>query len=113
MCIRDRSAPKVVPAPISVTNAPAELPLNAPRVQSDRYETPEPVVMHSSGFLGASEIQREDGGRQKTLAFAAVVLFFVMARAPVSTMAGPRGTAAQEMRPNAPLELVSLTHQRQ
>lgn len=107
------SAPKVVPAPISVTNAPAELPLNAPRVQPDRYETPEPVVTHSSGFLGASEIQHGDGGRQKTLAFAAVVLFLVMSGGLVWMMSGPRGTTAQAMGPNAPLELVSLTHQRQ
>ena len=117
------SAPKVVPAPISVTSAPAELPLNAPRVQPERYETPEPhlrqgygeqaVVTHSSGFLGASEIQREDGGRQKTLAFAAVVMFFVLSGGLVWMMSGPRGTTAQAMGPNAPLELVSLTHQRQ
>jgi hypothetical protein len=106
------SAPKVVPAAIPVTSGPAELPLNAPRIQPERFETAEPIVTHSSGFLGASEIQRGDGGRQKTLAFAAVVMFLVLSGGLVWMMSGPRGTTAQAMGPNAPLELVSLTHQR-
>jgi len=101
------------PASLRTPASPAELPLNEVRVQPDRYETPEPVVTHSSGFLGASEIQREDGGRQKTLAFAAVVMFLVLSGGLVWMMSGPRGTTAQAMGPNAPLELVSLTHQRQ
>jgi hypothetical protein len=107
------SAPKTVPAPIVSTSAPEELPLNHPRIQPERFSTPEPVVTHSSGFLGASEIQREDGGRQKTLAVAAVVMFLVLSGGLVWMMSGPRGTTAQAMGPNAPLELVSLTHQRQ
>jgi len=118
------AAPASTPRPTQVTPvaslrtpaspaSPAEPPLNQVRVQPDRYETPEPVVTHSSGFLGASEIQREDGGRQKTLAFAAVVMFFVLSGGLVWMMSGPRGTTAQAMGPNAPLELVSLTHQRQ
>ena len=90
-----------------------ELPLHTPRVQPERFETPEPVVTHASGFLGASEVQRDNGGRQKTLAFAAVMLFVVLSGSLAWMMSGPRGTTAQAMGPNSPLELVSLTHQRQ
>jgi hypothetical protein len=107
------AAPKVVPAPIVSASVPEELPLNQSRIQPERYETPEPVVTHSSGFLGASEIERDNGGRQKTLAFAAFVLFFALSGGLVWMMSGPRGTTAQAMGPNSPLELVSLTHQRQ
>ena len=107
------AAPKVVPAPIVATSAHAELPLNTPRVQPDRYETAEPIVTHASGFLGATEVQHDNGGRQKTLAFAAVALFLVLSSGLVWTMSGPRGTSAQAVGPNSPLELVSLTHQRQ
>lgn len=93
--------------------SPAELPLNQSRVQPERIETPEPVVTHASGFLGATEIQRDNGGRQKSLALAAVGLFVILSGGLVWMMSGPRGTTAQAMGPNAPLELVSLTHQRQ
>ena len=103
------AAPKIAPAPVVVAAAPSELPLNESRV----VETNEPVITHASGFLGASEVQREDGGRQKTLAFAAVVLFLVLSGGLVWSMSGPRGTTAQAMGPNSPLELVSLTSQRE
>ena len=107
------SAPKIVPAPIAVSAPPTELPLNQPRVQTERVTTPEVGITHASGFLGAADVPREEGGRQKTLAFAAVVLFLVLSGGLVWMMSGPRGTTAQAMGPNAPLELVSLTHQRQ
>jgi hypothetical protein len=92
------SAPRVVAAPVPLASpaSPAEI-----------------GITHSSGFLGAGEMQREDGGRQKTLAFAAVVLFLVLSGGLAWMMSGPRGTTAQAMGPNAPLELMSLTHQRQ
>jgi hypothetical protein len=109
------SAPKIVPAPIAITAPAAELPLNQPqsRLQPERPSAPEVGITHASGFLGAADVQREEGGRQKTLAFAAVVLFLVLSGGLVWMMSGPRGTTAQAMGPNAPLELVSLTHQRQ
>jgi hypothetical protein len=44
---------------------------------------------------------------------AAAVLFVVLSGGLVWMMSGPRGTTAQAMGPNSPLELVSLTHQRQ
>jgi hypothetical protein len=122
------SAPKIVPAivPAPVAQAapvapvlPAvppvapELPLNQPRIQTERYSSEEVGITHASGFLGAGEVQREEGGRQKTLAFAAAVMFVVLSGGLVFMMSGPRGTTAQAMGPNAPLELVSLSHQRQ
>ena len=115
------SAPPSSPRPAQVAPvaslrtlaAPAELPLNEPRVPPERFTTPEVGITHASGFLGASDLPREEGGRQKTLAFAAVVLFLVLSGGLVWMMSGPRGTTAQAMGPNSPLELVSLTHQRQ
>lgn len=100
------------PAPIAQvsslrpTQAAVELPLN------DRVTISEPTITHATGFLGATEVPREEGNRQKSLAFAAVVLFLVMSGGLVWMMSGPRGTTAQAMGPNAPLELVSLTHER-
>ena len=105
------SAPKLVPAAISVTTEPAELPLNQPRVEPARIS--EHVVTHASGFLGATEVARDDGGRQKSLAFAAMFLFVVLSGGLVWMMSGPRGTSAAAVGPNSPLELVSLTHARQ
>jgi len=81
---------------------PSELPLNQRE-----------IVTHASGFLGATEVQHDNGGRQKTLAFAAVMLFVVMSGGLVWMMSGPEGSSAAAVGPNSPLELVSLTHARQ
>jgi hypothetical protein len=120
------SSPRVVAAPVAhvapvarvapaaaATAAPIEWPLNEPAFQPERRQASDPVVTHASGFLGAAEIPRDNGGRQKTLAVAAFVLFAVLSGGLVWMMSGPRGTTAQAMGPNSPLELVSLTHQRQ
>jgi hypothetical protein len=107
------SAPRVV-AP--TTTPVAELPLNQPAHGSPGEGGParvEHVVTHASGFLGATEVAREDGGRQKSLAFAAAALFVVLSGGLVWMMSGPRGTSAVAVGPNSPLELVSLTHARQ
>jgi hypothetical protein len=102
---------------------PAELPLNQlPRAEAVRVIEPahvlhqgygEQTVSHASGFLGAVETPRESGSGQKSLAFAAVVLFVVLSGGLVWMMSGPRGTSAAAVGPNSPLELVSLSHQRQ
>jgi hypothetical protein len=108
------SAPKIVPAPIaqSVVAPSVELPLNQPaRIEPVRVS--EPVVTHATGFLGATEVAREEGGRQKSLAFAAVLLFFVLSGGLVWMMSGPEGSSSVAVGPNSPLELVSLTHARQ
>jgi hypothetical protein len=115
------SAPRAVPAPIAVTAAAAELPLNQTpsRIEPARVEAPlrhgygEQAFSHASGFLGAAEVQHDNGGRQKSLALAAIVLFAVLSGGLAFMMAGPRGTTAVAVGPNSPLELVSLSHQRQ
>ena len=73
----------------------------------------EPVVTHASGFLGATELQRDNGGRQKSLAFAAMFLFAILAGSLLWTMSAPEGTSAAAVGPNSPLELMSLTSSRQ
>lgn len=104
------------PAPIV---SPAELPLNQPsRIEPARIIEPparvsEPFVTHASGFLGAAEAQHDEGGRQKSLAFAAMFLLVVLAGGLMWMMSGPRGTTPVAVGPNSPLELVSLTHARQ
>jgi len=110
------AAPRIVPAPIAqaaTASVPvAELPLNQPaRIEPARHS--EPLVAHASGFLGATELEHDNGGRQKSLAFAAVILFVVLSGGLVWMMSGPRGTTPVAVGPNAPLELVSLTHARQ
>ncbi|MGH6783928.1 MAG: hypothetical protein ACREBP_04820, partial [Sphingomicrobium sp.] len=104
------SAPRIAPAPIAAA-PPSDLTLNQPLVEPVRPAGQ--VVSHASGFLGAAEVQREQGSGQRSLAFAAVLLFAVLASGLMWMMSGPRGTTAVAMGPNAPLELVSLSHQRQ
>lgn len=102
------SMPRAMPTPITPVE---ELPLNQPaRVEAVRVS--EPGVSHASGFLGAADTPRDSGGRQKTLAFAAIVLFVVLSGGLVWMMSSPEGTSAAAIGPNAPLELVSLSHQR-
>lgn len=122
------SAPKTMAPPL----APAgELPLNQSRTAPIVVAEPTPpresygahshlressggqAVSHASGFLGATEVARESGGRQKSLAFAAVVLLVGFVVSLVWSMSAPRGTSAVAVGPNSPLELVSLSHQRQ
>ena len=104
------------PAPIipfdSADAAPAaSASLRAPAVITAPAE---PAATHATGFLGASADEHEDsGGRQRSLAFAAVFLFVVLSGGLAWMMSGPRGTTAVAMGPNAPLELMSLSHARQ
>jgi hypothetical protein len=113
------SAPPSTPRPAAVAPvaalrtpaSPAELPLNQPRIEPVRFA--EPVVSHASGFLGATEVEHDSGGRQKSLAFAAIALFLVLSGGLAWMMSGPEGTSAVAVGANTPLELVSLSHQRQ
>ena len=103
----------------------SELPLNefnGPRdgapsregfSESTRRAAAEPALTHSAGFLGATEIPRDNGGRQKSLAFAAMFLFAILAGGLFWAMSGPEGTSAAAAGPNSPLELVSLSSARQ
>jgi hypothetical protein len=103
------SAPRIDPAPTA--SFASELPLNQARVEPVRVAAPS--VSHASGFLGASAVERDNGDRQKSLAFAAVLLFVVVSGGLAWMMSGPRGTSAVAVGPNSPLELVSLSHARQ
>ena len=76
-------------------------------------ETPEPAITHATGFLGSTSIERDTGGRQRSLAIAAFVLFAIMSGGLAWMMSGPEGTSAVAVGPNSPLELVSLSHARQ
>lgn len=80
---------------------------------SIREPEPEPTVTHATGFLGAANVEHDSGGRQRSLAIAAVVMFVVLSGGLVWMMAGPEGTSAVAVGPNTPLELVSLSHARQ
>jgi len=90
----------------------AEFPLNQP-ARIEPVRTTELISPHASGFLGATEVTHDNGGRQKSLAFAAVILFVVLSGGLFWMMSGPRGTTPVAVGPNSPLELVSLTHARQ
>lgn len=94
-----------------------DMPLYQPRAEpSVRVEAParvEATVSHASGFLGAAAIQHDNGGRQKTLAFAAMFLFVVLSGGVWWSMSETRSTSAAAAASGAPLELVSLSHQRQ
>jgi hypothetical protein len=75
--------------------------------------TPDARVSHASGFLGSAPQEHDSGSRQKSLAFAAVALFVVLAGGTAWVMSAPEGTSAVAVGPNTPLELVSLSHARQ
>lgn len=80
---------------------------------SIREPEPEPTVTHATGFLGATHVEHDSGGRQRSLAVAAVAMFVVLSGGLVWMMSGPEGTSAVAVGPNSPLELVSLSHARQ
>ena len=85
----------------------------APMAPPMPVEAPEPTLTHATGFLGSTSIERDNGGRQRSLAIAAFVLFALMSGGLVWMMSSPEGTSAVAVGPNSPLELVSLSHARQ
>lgn len=103
-------APVAAEAPArSIAMTPSfvpELPLNT--ASSAR------TLSHASGFLGAEvdAAPQASGGRQRSLAVAAAVLFVGLLGGLVWMMSNPRGTSAVAVGPNSPLELVSLRHDR-
>jgi hypothetical protein len=109
--VAHEATPRIIPPPIAPTVAAAALPLNQP-ARFEPARATEPGITLGSGFLGASDVRHEGGNRQKSLAFAAVILFAVLSGGLVWSMSAPRGTSAAAMGPNSPLELVSLTHER-
>ena len=111
----EQSPVSAVSMPSEFSTAPGELELNkTPGFSAETMRAAEaPVITHSAGFLGATEIPRDNGGRQKSLAFAAVILFAVLSGGLVWMMSAPEGTSAAAVGPNSPLELMSLTSNRQ
>ncbi len=101
----------------SASVAPVDMPLNQTRPEAPVAARPpvrvEAPLSHASGFLGAQETPRDTGSRQKLLAFAAIALFAVLSGSLVWMMSAPRGSSAAAVGPNSPLELLSLSHQRQ
>ena len=124
---KQRSAARIaaLSAAASDDGAPASASLDLPIVENKPVRAPwkpaplapEPKpdarVTHASGFLGATPVEHDSGNRQKTLAFAAVFLFVVLAGGTAWVMSAPEGTSAVAVGPNSPLELVSLNHARQ
>ena len=82
-------------------------------VTFEAAEHPVPALSHASGFLGSVTEERSSGGGQRSLAIAAAVLFVVLSGGLVWMMSGPEGTTPVAVGPNAPLELVSLSHARE
>jgi heme exporter protein D len=94
-------------------DAPARAPWKPAPIADEPVAAPEPTIAHASGFLGAAPVEHDGGTRQRTLAVAAVGLFVILSGSLVSMMSRPEGTSAVAVGPNAPLELVSLSHARQ
>lgn len=114
-----RAAARVAALSVAAgVDEPAALPdpVERPVVKAPwKSAAPAATPTHAAGFLGAADIPRDTGSRQKGLALAAVALLVVLSGSLVTMMTAPRGTAtaaAVERNPGAPLELVSLTHER-
>ncbi len=112
LSLRTSAQPAIERRPVE---ASGRSPWKPAAVVSEQPPAPavEPVLSHASGFLGAAAEVHDSGGRQRTLAIAAVALFVVMSGSLMWMMAGPEGTSAVAVGPNSPLELVSLSHARQ
>lgn len=117
-------APKVETSREKPKAAPwAPAPVAPVDVDDWRLDEPSPIapapkpaearVSHASGFLGAASTPRDNGARQRSLAFAAAAVFVILSGSLVWKMSGPEGTSAVAVGPNSPLELVSLSHARQ
>lgn len=91
--------------------SPAEIPLN--HVSIEPVRPAEPTISHASGFLGATPTEPGTGSRQKTLAVAAVILFAVTVGGLGWISSRSEGATAASVTHGSPLELVSLSHQRQ
>ena len=88
--------------------------MNEPRVESDRRRIePSRPLRTPRAFSARRRAGATTAARQRSLALAAVILFLVLSGGLVWMVSGPRGTTAAAMVPDAPLELVSLSHTRQ
>jgi hypothetical protein len=67
----------------------------------------------STGLFGSTGTAGESAGRQRALAVAAGALFVVLSLGLAWMMAAPRDATPRATDPRHPLELISLTHNRQ
>jgi hypothetical protein len=88
-----------------------------PRLSSPEPQVPSPAIIEtraaSRPILGTTEEPQVSRGGQRGLAAAAAVLFVVLIGGLAWMMAGRQGSVATAASPSAPLELVSLRHERQ
>jgi hypothetical protein len=87
-----------------------------PRLSSPEPRAPSPAMIEtraSRPILGTTEEPQVSRGAQRRLAAAAAVLFVVLMGGLAWMMAGRGPSAATAASPSAPLELVSLRHERQ
>jgi hypothetical protein len=86
----------------------------ARELQASSSEAGAPGVVLPGQFLGADASPRENGGRQRWLAAAAAVFAVLLGGFVISRVAGTSAAAtARQAAPPAPLELLSLGHQRE
>jgi hypothetical protein len=86
----------------------------ADRLNPDAVDKPQSLSPHESRpILGSAEEPKASGERQRGLAAAAAVLFVVLLGGLAWTMTGREQNVASAAAPGAPLELVSLRHERQ
>ncbi len=100
------------PAPHAVVSAPTS---SSPAYDELRNfdDRLNPVRIDSRPILGSAEEPKESAGRQRGLAAAAAVLSVVLLGGLAWTMAGRQPGVASAAAQGAPLELVSLRHERQ
>ena len=116
------SAPSAPPALSAPPAPPALSALSAPSAPSAHpsygQTGPDSYVVAPSGFLSGGELPTQSTGRQRGLMAAAAVLFVVLGTGAYwlisgDTLAGDAGTVAAAPAATAPLELISLRHERQ
>ena len=97
------------PAFKTVESAPAPRVVEEPLPLPDVFDAP-------NGFLSGGAVREQSGGRQRGLMVAAAVLFVVLGGTAYWLISGngsPHATASAGENTNAPLELISLRHERQ
>jgi hypothetical protein len=103
--------PKAPWAPSPLTDRPSF----DDRLNPSASDKPQVVSPHDNSrpILGSTEEPQASSGRQRGLAAAAAVLFVVLLGGVAWMMAGREPSVASAASPSAPLELVSLRHERQ
>lgn len=106
--------PKAPWAPAPLTSVEIRS-VSTPAVEDVRHfdDRLYPNAVESRPILASTQAPQSSGGGQRSLAAAAAVLFVVLVGGLAWTMTGRDPSAASAASPAAPLELVSLRHERQ